>query len=194
MHNRLVGAQLDVEVLPVRTRGHGGAEDGLDEEGVVRLQGAAVGVAEGDGELLGGGFEVRGEREAGEFEAARGGTTLVCGDGRMGGEGERGLYRTSHTRPSVAVCLPVLSSLMTSSWRVSDSSGAASCLSLIFWLETGLESFDYAVRVKVRGAETLTFPNISFLTGLKATDPRISAMVSVMLQSSFRDCEYQTTW
>ena len=53
---------------------------------------------------------------------------------------------------------------------------------------------DYAVKVKVRGAETLTFPNISFLTGLKATDPRISAMVSVILQSSFRDCEYQTTW
>jgi hypothetical protein len=39
---------------------------------VVRLQGAGVGFAEGDGELLGGDVEVRGECEAGEFETAAG--------------------------------------------------------------------------------------------------------------------------
>lgn len=72
MHRRLVGAQLDVEVLPVGTRGHGGAEDGLHEEGVVRLQGGAVGVAEGDGELVSGDVEVGGESQAGEFKTAGG--------------------------------------------------------------------------------------------------------------------------
>jgi hypothetical protein len=34
--------------------------------------------------------------------------------------------RTSQTRPSVAVCFFVLSSLRTRSWIVSDSRGAAS--------------------------------------------------------------------
>lgn len=48
----------------------------------------------------------------------------------------------------------------------------------------------------VGGVETLTFPNMSFLTGLKATDPRTSAMMSGIRDPSVElsDCEYQTTW
>lgn len=43
---RLVIAQLGVKVLSVRGCAHGGTEDGLDEEGVVGLEGVAVGGAE----------------------------------------------------------------------------------------------------------------------------------------------------
>lgn len=42
----LVVAELGVEVLAVGAGGHGGAEDGLDEEAVVRLERDAVGAAE----------------------------------------------------------------------------------------------------------------------------------------------------
>lgn len=49
-------------------------------------------------------------------------------DGRGGDK-----YRTSQTSPSVAVCFFVLSSLITRSWRVADSRGAASWRSRIFW-------------------------------------------------------------
>ncbi len=50
------------------------------------------------------------------------------------GEGEGGgMYRLSQTRPSVAVCFFSFSSLRTRSWRVSESVGAASWRSRIFW-------------------------------------------------------------
>lgn len=73
LHCRLVITKLHVEVLAVWARGHGSAEDGLDEEAVVGLEGRAVGVAEGDGELLGGELHVLGESNAGEVEATAGG-------------------------------------------------------------------------------------------------------------------------
>jgi len=47
--------------------------------------------------------------------------------------GRGGVYRTSQTSPSVAVCFLDLISLMTRDWMVSDSAGKASCLSRIFW-------------------------------------------------------------
>lgn len=47
----LVVAHLGIEVFPVGRGRHGGAEDGLDHEGVVGLEGAAVGLAEGVGQL-----------------------------------------------------------------------------------------------------------------------------------------------
>lgn len=70
---------------------------------------------------------------------------MYVGDGRGGGKGTRGIvgqvcvveergnaYRTSQTKPSVATCFFVASSAMTSSWRVAESAGEASCLSRIF--------------------------------------------------------------
>lgn len=65
---RLVAAQLGVEVLPVRRGAHGGAEDRLDDEGVMRLEGVLVGAAEGVGELLGGVVDVGAEGLGGEVE------------------------------------------------------------------------------------------------------------------------------
>lgn len=67
---RLVAAQLGVKVLPVGGGGHGGGEDGLDDEGVVGLEGVAVGLAEGVGEFRGGLVEVVAEGLGGEVEAA----------------------------------------------------------------------------------------------------------------------------
>jgi len=63
--------------------------------------------------------------------------------------------RTSQTRPSVAVCFFDFISLITRDWRVSDSAGKASCLSLIF----------------------LMFPWMSFLTGENAVEPKTSKSV-----------------
>lgn len=54
----LIITQFPEEALAVRGRGHGSAEDGLDHERVVRLEGAAVGFTEGVRELLGGVVEV----------------------------------------------------------------------------------------------------------------------------------------
>lgn len=64
----LVVTELGVEVFSVWAGAHGGAEDGLDDEAVVRLEGGAVGVAEGVCELLGGVGDVGLEAEAGELE------------------------------------------------------------------------------------------------------------------------------
>jgi hypothetical protein len=93
---------------------------------VVWLEGVAVGIAEGVGEFLVGVGDVVAESLGGEVE-----TTwyvlvvyIMC-DGK-------GMYRVSHRRPSVAVCFFSLSSLRQSSWRVSESAGAASCRSRIF--------------------------------------------------------------
>ena len=65
----LVGAKLAVEVLAVRAGAHGGAENGLDEEAVVRLEGDAVGAAEGLGELVVVVGQVLAQRDACELEA-----------------------------------------------------------------------------------------------------------------------------
>lgn len=68
----LVIAELAVKVLAVRTGTHGGAEDGLDQEAVVGLEGAIVGSAEGGRELLVGGGDIVGETLAGEVETSGG--------------------------------------------------------------------------------------------------------------------------
>ena len=70
VHIILVISKLSIEVVAVRARRHGSAEDGLHEEAVVGLKGGAVGVAERDGELLAGELHVLGEGDAGEVEAA----------------------------------------------------------------------------------------------------------------------------
>jgi hypothetical protein len=64
-----VRAELGVKVLAVRAGAHGGAEDGLDEEAVVGLQGGAVGGSERVGELLAGLVDVLAKGDAGELEA-----------------------------------------------------------------------------------------------------------------------------
>jgi hypothetical protein len=69
LHLCIVVAQLVVKVLPVRGRTHGGAEDGLHDERVVRLEGVAVGVAERVGEFLGGVGDVVAEGLGGEVKA-----------------------------------------------------------------------------------------------------------------------------
>lgn len=66
-----VVAELGVKVLAVGASAHGGAEDGLDEEAVVRLEGAAVGSAEGVGKLLVGLGRVGSQGEAGEFKTTK---------------------------------------------------------------------------------------------------------------------------
>ena len=66
----LVVAQVGVEGLAVGRGAHGGGEDGLDHEGVVGLEGVAVGGAEGLGELAGGFGEVVAEALGGEVEAS----------------------------------------------------------------------------------------------------------------------------
>lgn len=66
VHLLVIIAQLRVKVLPVRRRGHGGAENGLHHEGMVGFQGAGVGGPEGGRELFGGVLEVRTDAEGGE--------------------------------------------------------------------------------------------------------------------------------
>jgi hypothetical protein len=58
VHALLIVAQVRVEGLAVGCGAHGGGEDGLDHEGVVGLEGVAVGGTEGLGELVGGVGEV----------------------------------------------------------------------------------------------------------------------------------------
>ena len=67
----LVAAELAVEVLTVRAGAHGGAENGLDEEAVVGLEGDIVGGTEGGRKLLVGGGNVVGETLACELETPR---------------------------------------------------------------------------------------------------------------------------
>lgn len=67
---RLITAQLRVEVLPVGRSAHGGAEERLDDERVVGLEGVAVGITERVGELLVGVGDVVAEGLGGEVEAA----------------------------------------------------------------------------------------------------------------------------
>ena len=67
---RLIISKLSIEVLAVWACGHGGREDRLDQEAVVWLESGAIGIAEGDGELVGGVLEVGGDCEAGEFKSA----------------------------------------------------------------------------------------------------------------------------
>lgn len=119
----MIVAELGVKVLAVRGGAHGGAEDGLDEEGVVGLEGVAVCVAEGDTEFFVRGCDVCAEGLGGEVESAVGGINVseVCSSGKHGCSRT---YRTSQTRPSVAVCFFVASSFLTRSWRFSDAVGA----------------------------------------------------------------------
>lgn len=65
----IVATQLRVKVLSVRRGRHGGREDGLDDERVVRLEGVAVGRAEGVRELGCGAVEVMAESLRSEVEA-----------------------------------------------------------------------------------------------------------------------------
>jgi len=78
-------------------------------------------------------------------------------------------YLTSQTRPSVATCFPVLSSLRTRSWRFSDSNGAANRLSFTFCRAVNHDSSSF-----VDAVDTLTLPRISLFTGLNAAEPRTS--------------------
>ena len=75
---RIVGAELAVEVLAVGASAHGGAEDGLDEEAVVRLKGDAVGIAEGLGKLVLVVGQVLAQSNACELEASVTIHTLVA--------------------------------------------------------------------------------------------------------------------
>lgn len=81
---------------------------------------------------------------------------LIGGGSRGENEGRGFTDRTSHRRPSVAVCFFVLSSLRTRDWRVSDSAGAASWRSRTFLLSNQSvnqsEKFSLDFR-RVRGAE-----------------------------------------
>lgn len=54
----LILTELLVEVGAVWGGGHGGGEEGLDDERVVRLEGLTIGVTEGVRELLGGVLDV----------------------------------------------------------------------------------------------------------------------------------------
>lgn len=83
----------------------------------------------------------------------------------------------SQTSPSVAVCLPDLTSLMTRDWMVSDRAGKANCLSRIFW-----RAVSYILRLLNMGIRTLIFPEMSDLTGPKAVEPRTSDLqISICL-------------
>ena len=66
----LVVAQVGIESLAVGRGAHRGGEDGLDHEGVVGLEGVAVGGAEGFGELGGGVGEVGAEALGCEVEGS----------------------------------------------------------------------------------------------------------------------------
>jgi hypothetical protein len=70
-------AELGIEVLSVGDGGHGGAEDRLDDEAVVGLQGVAVGSAERVSKLLRGVGDVALKGLAGEVKATIG-LLAVC--------------------------------------------------------------------------------------------------------------------
>lgn len=82
----LVGAELGVKVLAVGAGAHGGAEDGLDEEAVVGLEGGGVGVAEGLRELLGLLGDVLAQGDAGELEATNQPEETLGGNVLLGGQ------------------------------------------------------------------------------------------------------------
>lgn len=94
----LVISKLGVKVLAVWGSAHGGAENGLDDEGVVRLERVAVGVTEGVRELLGRVGNVVAKGLGGEVEAT-GGTFVSnsyagqenrwCGDKHIPGQPQK---------------------------------------------------------------------------------------------------------
>jgi hypothetical protein len=69
LHLSLVFTELGVEVLTVWRRAHGRTEDGFDNEGVVWLQGVAVGGTEGIRELFCAVIDILAESLSGEVEA-----------------------------------------------------------------------------------------------------------------------------
>ena len=79
MDLRIVTAELSVEVLPVWCSAHGGAEEGLDDEGVVGLEGVAIGIAEGVGELLVGVGDVVTEGLGGEVKTTTEVSAMLLG-------------------------------------------------------------------------------------------------------------------
>jgi hypothetical protein len=85
----LITAQLGIEVFSVRRRGHGGAENRLNQKAVVGFEGCAVGIAERDAEFIGGG-EVFGDSEGGEFQATAMGKYVSWVDSIDMGLGELG--------------------------------------------------------------------------------------------------------
>jgi hypothetical protein len=84
LHLALVVTQLLVEVLAVWGGAHGGAEERLDNKGVVGLECVAVGAAEGVGELGGGVRDVVAEALGCEVEAT-GEEVLVTVSWKNGG-------------------------------------------------------------------------------------------------------------
>jgi hypothetical protein len=126
LNTRLVVTELGVEVLAVGGCAHGGTEDGLDHETVVLAEGVAVCGAERDADLLVAVGQVLAESLGGEVEGT------VALSVWLGKATRMPTYRFNQTRPSVATCFFVLSSLRTRSWRFSESMGAASWRSRIF--------------------------------------------------------------
>lgn len=122
----LVVTELGIEVLAVRASAHGGAEDGLDEEAVVGLEGDIVGSAEGGGKLLVSGGDIVGKTFASELETPRG--LLVSIPFLLlllEPSSPMFPYLTSQSRAWPALFSLAFCSLFTRSWRVSDSVGAA---------------------------------------------------------------------
>ena len=113
------------------------------------------------------------------------------GKGKKRGGARDCAYRTSQTRPSVAVCFFVLSSLRTSCWSDSDSRGAESCLSLIFC------PMSAPFLITTLSKRTLTLPSMSDFTGVNATDPRTSArpqLASIGRSRRNYEVSYQRAW
>lgn len=124
----LVVTELGIEVLAVRASAHGGAEDGLDEEAVVGLEGDIVGSAERGRKLLVSGGDVVGKTFASELETP--GDLLVSIPSLLlllllEPSSPMFPYLTSQSRAWPALFSLAFCSLLTRSWRVSDSVGAA---------------------------------------------------------------------
>lgn len=122
----LVIAELGVEVLAVRASAHGGTENGLDEEAVVGLESDIVGGTEGGGKLIGSDVDVVGETLAGELETSGGLRISIAVPSPWSRPPQFFFsYLTSQRRAWPALFCFSACSLLTRSWRVSDSVGLA---------------------------------------------------------------------
>ncbi len=132
----LIIAQFHVKVFPIGRGRHCGTENRFDQETMVRLQCVAVGCPEWRGEFFAWIFQVCCECLGCEVETAvendRDAVSEVLIDRERAKWKGLSCYRTSHTKPSAAVCFLLLISFTTSDWRVIDSEGVASCLSRTF--------------------------------------------------------------